>query len=140
MLSTIRHMSDRHSIQPYPLRLQPELRAKLEELAAENGRSLHAEIVTRLQHSLEPGLTVKEPALPPLYVLLDSSGYPISWFEVLEHVRGLTKAAGVEAVDLKMEIVTPDMESNSRRAAETAKLAAFYRKLGKSTKISSTKE
>lgn len=47
-------MSDRHTVQPYPLRLQPELRAALEKLAAESGKSLHAEIVSRLEGSLRP--------------------------------------------------------------------------------------
>ncbi|MCD0493884.1 Arc family DNA-binding protein [Chromobacterium violaceum] len=48
-MSTICNMNDRHTIQPYPLRLQRELRAELEAAAKVNGRSLHAEIVQRLE-------------------------------------------------------------------------------------------
>ncbi|WP_426715610.1 Arc family DNA-binding protein [Chromobacterium violaceum] len=44
-------MNDRHTIQPYPLRLQRELRAELEAAAKDNGRSLHSEIVQRLEQS-----------------------------------------------------------------------------------------
>ena len=54
MLSTIQHMSDRHTIQPYPLRLQPELRTALEQAAKQRGRSLHAEIVARLEDTMRP--------------------------------------------------------------------------------------
>lgn len=46
--------SDRHSIAPYPLRLAPDLRGSLEESAKKGGRSLHAEIVSRLEKSFNP--------------------------------------------------------------------------------------
>ena len=117
------------------LRLPKELHAQIQKSAAEAGRSMNAEIVARLQGSFLTSFEREVPPLQRLYILLDSSGYPISWFEVMEHVRGLSNVAGVEPIDLQMEVVTPDMESNSRRAAETSKLAAFYRKHGKSTKM-----
>jgi len=37
---------------PYSIRLEPEIRAKLEAIAKANGRSLNAEIVIRLDESL----------------------------------------------------------------------------------------
>lgn len=37
----------------YPLRLEPEIRAKLEAIAKANGRSLNAEISLRLEASLK---------------------------------------------------------------------------------------
>lgn len=121
------------------LRLPRDLHAKIQEEAAASGRSMNAEIVARLQDSFLTSFEREVPPLQQFYILLDSSGYPISWFEILEHVRGLSNAAGVEPIDLKMEVVTPDMESNSRRATETSKLAAFYRKQGKSTKMNGQK-
>lgn len=39
-------------ITPYPLRLEPETRAKLEAIAKANGRSLNAEISMRLEETL----------------------------------------------------------------------------------------
>ena len=39
-------------ITPYPLRLKPHLREKLEELAKSHGRSLNVEISMRLENSL----------------------------------------------------------------------------------------
>lgn len=46
-------MSDRHTISPYPLRMPVELRAALEDAANGVGRSLHAEILARLEAALE---------------------------------------------------------------------------------------
>ena len=39
---------------PYSMRLDPDLRTKLEAIAKANGRSLHAEISMRLEASLQP--------------------------------------------------------------------------------------
>ncbi|CAJ49065.1 Arc family DNA-binding protein [Bordetella avium] len=44
-------MSDRHQQTSYPLRMPPELREALERAAESSGRSLHAEIILRLQKS-----------------------------------------------------------------------------------------
>lgn len=46
-------MSDRHAVSPYPLRMPAELRAALEASAVGVGRSLHAEILARLEGALE---------------------------------------------------------------------------------------
>lgn len=46
-------MSDRHAVSPYPLRMPAELRTALEATAIEVGRSLHAEILARLEGALE---------------------------------------------------------------------------------------
>lgn len=41
------------NIAPFGLRMQPPLKAKVEEAARENARSLNAEIVARLEESFE---------------------------------------------------------------------------------------
>ncbi|MDG9924999.1 MULTISPECIES: hypothetical protein [unclassified Pseudomonas] len=46
-------MSDRHAISPYPLRMPPELRAALERASVVAGRSLHAEILAKLEAALQ---------------------------------------------------------------------------------------
>jgi hypothetical protein len=43
---------EQRQLPSYPLRLEPETRAKLEAIAKANGRSLHAEISMRLEESL----------------------------------------------------------------------------------------
>lgn len=47
------HMSDRHVLPPYSLRMPTELREDLEALAKLNKRSLNAEIVARLERSID---------------------------------------------------------------------------------------
>ena len=44
-------MTDRHQIAPYPLRMEQELRDRIERAAKANNRSMNAEIVSRLQNS-----------------------------------------------------------------------------------------
>jgi len=45
-------MNDRHSISPYPIRMPQEMRDHLEESAKKGGRSLHAEIMQRLDSTI----------------------------------------------------------------------------------------
>ncbi|MEX5744648.1 Arc family DNA-binding protein [Massilia sp. X63] len=45
-------------ITPFGLRMQPELKERLEAAAQEAGRSLNAEIVARLEQSFEPRQTM----------------------------------------------------------------------------------
>lgn len=52
-------MTDRHQAPSYPLRMPAELRERLEEAAAETGRSMNAEIVARLQQSFGPRVGLK---------------------------------------------------------------------------------
>lgn len=46
-------MSDRHQQKPYPIRMPDELRERLEVAAAGGNRSLHAEIMARLDSSFK---------------------------------------------------------------------------------------
>lgn len=46
-------MSDRHQIKPYPLRLSEDLRDSLATAAFVAGRSLNAEIASRLEWSFD---------------------------------------------------------------------------------------
>lgn len=46
-------MTDRHQQKPYPLRMDASVRSALEKGAKDAGRSLHAEILARLQQSFE---------------------------------------------------------------------------------------
>ncbi|MFC3338819.1 Arc family DNA-binding protein [Paracandidimonas soli] len=47
-------MKDRHPITPYPIRMPPELRDALEKASAAGNRSLHAEIISRLEQTFMP--------------------------------------------------------------------------------------
>lgn len=47
-------------INPFGLRMQPDLREQLESAASESGRSLNAEIVARLEASFEPHVSTSD--------------------------------------------------------------------------------
>ncbi|MDO8698019.1 MAG: hypothetical protein Q7J74_13005 [Pseudomonas sp.] len=46
-------MRDRHAVSPYPLRMPDDLRAALDAAANEGLRSLHAEVIGRLERTLQ---------------------------------------------------------------------------------------
>jgi len=48
----MRTLMDRHQIAPYPIRMPAELRQHLEEAARAASRSLHAEIISRLERTM----------------------------------------------------------------------------------------
>ncbi|HHK0933659.1 TPA: Arc family DNA-binding protein [Pseudomonas aeruginosa] len=49
------------NINPFGLRMQPALRAKVEEAASQNHRSLNAEIVARLESSFDLDSNIDRP-------------------------------------------------------------------------------
>lgn len=179
------------------IRLPEELKEGIERAARESGRTLNAEVVARLQDSLdgksgplidddmlrqlreaakETGRSVSGELharlvsslaeLPPaelllrgalddahqrngllaaeieqlqldlrsrsntLYILLDSSGYPISWDQVHAILAEIRESGGIKPRELNVTVLTPDMESSSRRAAETAELVKILRARG----------
>ncbi|WP_136474555.1 Arc family DNA-binding protein [Pseudomonas sp. DG56-2] len=73
-------MNDRHTISPYPIRMPAELRASLEQSARDGSRSLHAEIIARLEESFRPSsgkeLTVGD-AINFLMACSQETGLPI---------------------------------------------------------------
>ena len=85
---------------------------------------MNAEIVARLQSTLD--------GPPIVYLLLDSHGYPQSWEEIRTLFRALIQDEGLDVVSTEAHILTPDMESSSRRAKEAAELAKKLRSGGKS--------
>lgn len=107
-----------------------ELMNQLQQEADELGISVGEAALARIQRAEPPSSKPER-----LYVLLDSSGHPISWAEIHEHIKAIRNAGRLNIVDMETHVITPDMESSSRRAEEAAKLAAEYRKLGKSAKL-----
>lgn len=114
------------------IRIPEELKQSLESAAKASGRSLTQEMIFRLQQSLDPqGATVHMSA-PLVYLLLDSHGYPQSWEEIRTLFRALIYDNGLDVVSSESIILTPDMESSSRRMKEATALAKKLRAGGKS--------
>lgn len=124
-------MADRHQAQAYPLRLPDDLKARVVGAAAAAGRSLNAEIIARLQQSFES----PEGAGQQLYVLLDTNGYVVSWAEIQAILTAMRKAGNFNPSEMHTEIITPDLESSTRRTERAAALAKQLRAGGKSRAI-----
>lgn len=70
---------------PYPLRMSPDLRLELENQAKNHGRSLNAEIIDRLQKSLEPAAS------------------PITWADLVEMLQKEAARRGAKKVTITVE-------------------------------------
>ena len=81
------------NINPFGLRLQPELKSVLEDAAEKNKRSLNAEIVARLEASVEP--ESGELSMNYLATLTDLMG------KVEEHLASLDAKGGPDAAHKK---------------------------------------
>jgi hypothetical protein len=100
-----------------------DLRSRLEECAKSSGRSLHAEILARLEDSLEP----KQSA--DLRVELDTNGMPISWDEIHEYLSKLKRAGNLNPSSMAVSIITPEVLSSADRQQEARQLADKLSKL-----------
>ncbi|MFZ6727340.1 Arc family DNA-binding protein [Undibacterium sp. MH2W] len=56
---------------PYPLRMSEDLRSKLEDEANKIGRSLHAEIITRLEKSFDKNENTPEEKIHEFFKIID---------------------------------------------------------------------
>ena len=111
-------------IAPFGVRMQPELKERLEKAAQESGRSLNAEIVSRLQSSLGDGINS---FIPEIRISLDTGDQPISWDEIHEILSAVRKNMQIDTVSLHVTVATPELVSSSKRQQETAVLAAKLR-------------
>lgn len=145
-----------NSFEAMPWLQQMGLLEMAEEAAKETGRTVEGEVYARLldslnnwndvnrlrdalerereeNHRLRTQLEDRAGVLGTVYLLLDASGYPISWDEIGTLWKAVTKAVGVNAVNLEAAIITPEMVSSSERRRESAQLAKKLRAGGKST-------
>lgn len=97
-------MTDRHQQKPYPLRMPDELRTRLEHAAAEGSRSLHAEIVARLQASFTPSITTPN---------VKFSGVDERDEGVYEEVSEFAKKRGMSYRDALMLLVQAGLQPNA---------------------------
>lgn len=136
------------------LRLPRDLHARLDASADEASRSTNAEIVTRLQQSFDNADEVRRLRLlledkrlseldaeapdagkQQLYILLDTNGYVVSWAEIQAVLGAIKSKGGFNPAQVHTEIITPDLESSTRRTEQAAALARKLRAGGKSRVI-----
>jgi hypothetical protein len=70
---------------PYPLRMSSDLRSELETQAKDHGRSMNAEIIARLQKSLEPTV------------------FPLAWPDLVEMLQKEAERRGAKKVTITVE-------------------------------------
>ncbi|WP_295379626.1 Arc family DNA-binding protein [uncultured Pseudacidovorax sp.] len=124
--------------------MSKELRAMVDEartdaMKARTAQALAEANAMALERDLQQLRTTQaaeaQDARQGLYVLLDSHGYPLSWAEIHEYLAAMKRIGGLSPADMHVQIVTPDMESSSKRAKEAVALAKRLRAEGKSRPI-----
>lgn len=138
------------------VRMPDGMRQRIIEAAAGNNRTMNAEVVARLQASFEGGEDAQRlrelldgerrfsarlradlmemdarQNLPPvtMRILLDASGRPISWVEIHAVHDAVQRVTKERPGSWETFIVTPDVESSSKRAREAADLALVLRSM-----------
>jgi hypothetical protein len=114
-------------IPPYGLRLQPELKAQLEAAASQAGRSLNAEITARLEQTFQSKATLDAPV--DLHVVIDSSGYPISWREISEHLNCILSSSELPVVNITTSVLTPELAPGQSSPEHLSKIRSSYKRL-----------
>lgn len=102
------------------------LRKELDHEVAEN-RRLRMELAELRSEKARPVDTI--------YLLLDASGYPISWGEIGALWKATANETNIRVANLEVAVITPDMESNSRRAHEAVELARKLKEAERSTVV-----
>lgn len=140
-------------------RVPASLKAALQQVAADNRRSLNAEIIDRLEWSFDAmqvteagGVTrpmtaddyrrasaamVKQASDAAralrrgatLTLTIDAQGHPVSWGEVMQHIAAIRKAGKFKFDALTVELVNADHESSSNREDQEFELMQHYRSL-----------
>lgn len=118
------------------VRLPDGMRDRLGEIAFENRRSVNAEVVARLEASLDSTEKGKAgiQALTTVHILLDTDGMPTSWAEIHEHLRAISNSGQFNVARMEVHVVTPNMLSSTDRNREAELLAKKYRALARKTK------
>jgi Arc-like DNA binding dprotein len=112
----------------FRLRIPESLKAKVQEAADRNKRSMTAEIIARLEESFSAteGRSVIDDML---YVLIDAEGVPISWQEIFTHAIGMNRALGGVPQSQHIVVYSDENVSSSRREDYDFKLIEAYRRV-----------
>ncbi|MNE01119.1 Arc-like DNA binding domain protein [compost metagenome] len=100
---------------PYPLRMSDEMRASLQESADRSGRSLNAEIVHRLQQSIDASFTGElngGPGSPRMIASVEITDPGIDKDDPRYNVTAIAKQ--IQEVREMMEKIAKEMLDNKR--------------------------
>ena len=109
------------------IRFPAELKARIEEAARENNRSMNAEVVHRLEQSL---FSDDEPNDErTIYIVMDYQGMPTSWPEVLAATENIAKLSNIEYNSVAGIALDANIVSSNTREEEWLDLRERYRKI-----------
>jgi len=92
----------------FQIRLPDGMRDRIKGAAAANGRSMNAEIISRLEESFDPK------QLGEMQVIIDSTGSPISWESIHTTLGEITRRLGAKPVVLNVRVITPELVSSRK--------------------------
>lgn len=132
-------MTDRHSISPYPIRMPSDLRERLEQAAKQGSRSLHAEIIARLESTFTPAESaaeraarldqIREKAMPGMVEILADLQAKVAQ-EIEQRAREIASLR-LEQRDLAVESIQHKIPT---RVTETDKLRPASKRIPRTRK------
>ena len=132
-------MTDRHSISPYPIRMPSDLRERLEQAAKQGSRSLHAEIIARLESTFTPAESaveraarldqIREKAMPGMVEILADLQAKVAQ-EIEQRAREIASLR-LEQRDLAVESLHQKIPS---KVTETDKLRPASKRITRTRK------
>jgi Arc-like DNA binding domain len=138
-------MTDRHSISPYPIRMPSDLRERLEQAAKQGSRSLHAEIIARLESTFTPAESaveraarldqIREKAMPGMVEILADLQAKVAQ-EIEQRAREIASLR-LEQRDLAVESLQHKIPT---RVTETDKLRPASKRITRTRKKSPTQD
>jgi len=131
----------------FRLRIPEEMKQQIEVAAAENRRSINAEIIHRLQTTLEKDAyeasqnafeDVLGPSKPinerftdrkaDIRIELDTNGIPVSAQEAMMHLNNLVHKANLETISIEMDIgMLKDSRTPEQREDDFFRILSTYR-------------
>lgn len=138
-------MTDRHSISPYPIRMPSDLRERLEQAAKQGSRSLHAEIIARLESTFTPAESaveraarldqIREKAMPGMVEILADLQAKVAQ-EIEQRAREIASLR-LKQRDLAVESLQHKIPT---RVTETDKLRPASKRITRTRKKSPTQD
>lgn len=138
-------MTDRHSISPYPIRMPSDLRERLEQAAKQGSRSLHAEIIARLESTFTPAESaveraarldqIREKAMPGMVEILADLQAKVAQ-EIEQRAREIASLR-LEQRDLAVESLQHKIPT---RVTETDKLRPASKRITRTRKKPPTQD
>ncbi len=117
----------------FPLRLPDGMRDTIKEVAAENKRSMNAEIIALIEEGLASRLR-EAPEIPPsaqkadIKIELDTNGIPVSVNEAMLHLSNLVSKSDLETISIEMDIgMRKDPRTKDQSEDDFFRILSTYR-------------